>query len=499
MEDSVTNHNTCDKSSPCINKKRLLTDPVKYFTRSHPDNRITIKTLSTLHQQRTSLLQQQNRLQTQTGILSRQIGAAKKNKLPADELLKAMQTLSADKKQLNKQISKISQAILENFKLNDTGNSIHPENTDNNIPRRHYPETVVDVEGIKIGRLEDNLETDNINNAAWNHYVDNNPDTCIHHRTEWAHILNQCYGHNSLYLYARNKHQQIVGILPLIHISSRLFGNQLVSMPFFQRAGAIADSPLIEEKLIHAATEYGRKLNVDHIEFRDTVTRNISTHPLPVETHKVNMIFSLPENEVLLWSGFKAKLRSQIRRAQRASTRVFIGHSELLDDFYRVYSHNMRDLGSPVQSKFFIKTVLTTFPQNSWLIVIHYNHHPVAAGFLLGSGNTLEIPLASTLHSVNPLSINMLLYWEVLKFAVANHFKQFDFGRSSKGGGTYRFKQQWGANPMQLYWHYWLGKADKPPSLKASNPKYALVINTWKHLPLALANRLGPLIVKNIP
>ncbi len=111
----------------------------------------------------------------------------------------------------------------------------------------------------------------------------------------------------------------------------------------------------------------------------------------------------------------------------------------------------------------------------------------------------MEIPLASTIRDVNHLSMNMFLYWEVLKFAIKQNYSQFDFGRSSKNVGTYRFKQQWGAQPKQLYWHYWLGQSETPPSLNPSNPKYALIISVWKRLPVALANLLGPAIVKNIP
>lgn len=493
---------TTGTCSSLANNKQLLTDPVKHFITSQPDNTDAIKAITGLYQQRVLLQQQQKKLKQQTGVLSRQIGNAKQNHQSTEHLLTEMRTLSEQKKSLSKQIKQINQTILTDFF------PAEPAKSRADADQRYSPVTPIrnnidiniDINTIVIGKLDDCQHSDSpIQDTDWNHYVTVNPAACIHHRTEWRDIHRQSHGHNSLYLYACDRQNKIVGILPMVQLKSRLFGNQLVSMPFFQRGGAVAEHPLIQQKLIQAAAEYGRKLNVDHIEFRDTIIRETDTPRMPVETHKVNMILALPATDQALWQTFGSKLRSQIRRAQRESTQVIIGREELLDDFYRVYSHNMRDLGSPVQSRSFIANILATFTQNSWLIVIRYQQRPVAAGFLLGSGNTLEIPLASTLRTVNPLSINMLLYHEVLKFAIDKHFQQFDFGRSSKGGGTYRFKQQWGAKPMQLYWHYWLGKASRPPSLNASNPKYALVINTWKHLPLAIANRLGPLIVKNIP
>ncbi len=495
----MKNNQINSKQNHCSDKQQLLSNPVRYFIARQPNNTDAIKAITKLYQQHLSLQQQQKNLQTQTGILSRQIGGAKRNGQNTASLLHRMKSLSAEKKSLTHQIKQLNQSILDDFFSPDTDNTITPETGDIDTAKRYYPTTNINIDEITISMLSKTAGNDTIQSHAWNDYVTANPAACIHHRSEWRDIHRQSYGHNGLYFYACNKQHEIVGILPLIQLKSRLFGNQLVSMPFFQRGGAVADNPQIEQKLIQTATQYAQKLQADHIELRDDISRKNHLEPLPVQTHKVNMMLSLPDTKQALWKTFSAKLRSQIRRAQRETTRVLIGREELLDEFYRVYSHNMRDLGSPVQGKPFIANILSTFPENSWLIIIRYQQRPVAAAFLLGSGNTLEIPLASTLRSVNPLSINMLLYREVLNFAISKKFKQFDFGRSSKNGSTYRFKQQWGAQPKQLYWHYCLEKSNKPPSLNTANPKYALLINIWKHLPLTLSNWLGPIIVKNIP
>ena len=332
-------------------------------------------------------------------------------------------------------------------------------------------------------------------NDAWNDYVNANSDASLYHRIEWKNLILNVFGHESHYFYACNMDKEIVGILPLVRLNSKLFGDFMVSMPYFNYGGAIANSPLIEQKLIETANDFARNLSVKHIEYRDNITRE----GLEAHTEKVNMILPLPNDHDTLWNSFSSKLRAQIKRPTREDTQVITGSSECLDDFYTVFARNMRDLGTPVYGKNFFKNILETFPNNSTIIIIRLNNKPVSAAFLLGDNNTLEIPWASTIKDVNHLSINMLLYWEVLKFAIKNQYQYFDFGRSSKNAGTYRFKQQWGAKPKQLYWHYWLGDLDKPPSLNPSNPKYTLVIKVWKKLPIVLANFLGPAIVKNLP
>ena len=477
-----------------LHNKQILSDPIRLFSELHPDNTNNLTAIKTLWQKRQSLETQQKVIQAQTGILSRQIGEAKRKKQPADTLITSMQTVSADNKALIKQIRQINQDILHHFSNEPATTDQVKDEQSSNASKRQYSAASINVDDIHISLFDNAGSPD-----EWNHYATNNSAACIHHRAEWRNIHSQSYRHESLYLCARNSSQTIMGILPLIHMKSRLFGNKLVSMPFFQRGGAIADSPLIESELLQAASNYGSKLGVDFIEYRDDIPRKDLPEPSAVQTHKVNMVLPLPESQQDLWQGFTSKLRAQIRRAQREQAQVFIGGKEYLNDFYAVYSRNMRDLGSPVQSKRFIKNILLSFPDNSWLIIIKLQQRAVAAGFLLGSGDTMEIPLASTVRDVNHLSMNMFLYWEVLQFAIKQNYAQFDFGRSSKNTGTYRFKQQWGAKPKQLYWHYWLDNSEAPPSMNPSNPKYALIIKLWKRLPVVLANLLGPLIVRNLP
>ena len=93
----------------------------------------------------------------------------------------------------------------------------------------------------------------------------------------------------------------------------------------------------------------------------------------------------------------------------------------------------------------------------------------------------------------------MLMYWEVLKFAISENYTYFDFGRSSVDSGTYRFKKQWGSEPKQLYWHYWLASGGELPALNPNNPKYKLAINMWQKMPISLTKIIGPHIVKNLP
>jgi serine/alanine adding enzyme len=92
-----------------------------------------------------------------------------------------------------------------------------------------------------------------------------------------------------------------------------------------------------------------------------------------------------------------------------------------------------------------------------------------------------------------------MLYWEAIQFAIRNGFNKFDFGRSTPNEGTYSFKRQWGAQPVQLYWQYLMDGQNSIPDLNPSNPRYQTAIRIWQRLPLLVTRILGPMIVRNIP
>jgi FemAB-related protein (PEP-CTERM system-associated) len=211
------------------------------------------------------------------------------------------------------------------------------------------------------------------------------------------------------------------------------------------------------------------------------------------------MILDLVGNEDTQWNGFNAKLRNQIRKAQKSGLRFAIGQGELLDGFYEVFARNMRDLGTPVYAKNFFQHVLTSFPDCTRVLAIYYEQRMIAAGIAIWFRDVIEIPWASSVGDYKALCPNNMLYWEAIKFAISSGFKKFDFGRSTPNEGTFNFKKQWGALPVQLYWQYLLDDGQAIPHLSPSNPKYRAAIRVWQNLPVPVTKLLGPLIVQNIP
>jgi serine/alanine adding enzyme len=327
-------------------------------------------------------------------------------------------------------------------------------------------------------------------------YVEAREETSIYHRWGTGSVVERSFGHRYRCLFCERDDGTVAGILPLVHMKSRLFGNLLVSMPFFNYGGVCADDAAGRDLLIAETVRLAEGLGAGHLELRQEKPLG---NGFPVKTDKVSMRLPLPGSPEDLWKSLPSKLRSQIRKPQKEGMTARIGRHEEIDGFYEVFSINMTALGTPVYPKRFFRAMLDEFPENTWICSVYAGHKPVASGFLVGFKDRLEIPWASSLRQYNRLSPNMLLYWDCLSFGCGRGYAVFDFGRSTAGGGTYRFKEQWGAAEVPLFWHYWVRGGGSVPDLSPGNPKYKLAIEIWKRLPVSFNRIVGPRIVRSIP
>jgi FemAB-related protein (PEP-CTERM system-associated) len=333
--------------------------------------------------------------------------------------------------------------------------------------------------------------------ADWDGFVAGHPEASLYHQSAWSLLVHEVFGHAACFLEARDEFGRLTGVLPLVRQKSLLLGSFATSVPFFNYGGALALSPDVASALMQRAVQQGRDWGCSFVEFRDC-------HPRAgdwlVRTDKASLVLQLPASFEDLSKKLGAKLRSQARRTDREGATVRCGGIELLDAFYDVFCRNMRDLGTPTYPRRFFEAILQRFPAQCLVLCVYRSNQPAAAGFLLFNGGKAEIPWASCREDAKPLGFNMKLYWEVLSAVVARGCSSFDFGRSTVDSGTYRFKMQWGAKPMQLYWHRWESAGSARSEAAPSDGRLRqLAGRAWKKLPLAVANFAGPLISPSLP
>jgi FemAB-related protein (PEP-CTERM system-associated) len=339
--------------------------------------------------------------------------------------------------------------------------------------------------------------------AIWDEYVDGHNNATPYHRFAWLLSIEQAYQHQNVSLLAFND-DTLVGVLPCIKMQKPFSKPSYCALPFCDLGFGLANEPSILQALQSEALTLLQREGGNRFDYRDSVNASPGDE---LAGKKVRMVLPLPGDSEALMAGFKSKLRSQIRKAEKNGLTCVVANSQTqIDDFYQIFAINMRKLGSPVHSKKWFECLFNHYAQQSILSVVYSDKAPVGAGIVLRTANKVTIPWASTVAEYNKLAPNMMLYWSLLEHVSNLGCTEFDFGRSTYDEGTYKFKRQWGAEPVPLAW------SDLVQNLAPNqtttditttgsdkvNQIRALVEKTWSKLPLGVTTRLGPKIRKHI-
>ena len=341
---------------------------------------------------------------------------------------------------------------------------------------------------------------------------------CGEHDPRWLEVLRQGLGHRPYILLARAQRSDdlsvesdegdsetdsnICGYLPLALVASRLFGRFLVSLPYLNRAGIVAQDPAIATALIDHAVQLSNRLNVKYLELR----HHGELKPVLAENEqlgakrddKVRMVLDLPDDSESLWKSIGPKVRNQVRKAEKNDLQIEWGGELLLDSFYSVFAVNMRDLGTPVYPRRLFLSILERLADQAELALVRYQGQAVAGALLVHDRQSTQVPSASCLRQMNRTNANMWMYHQLLIRAMERGSAAFDFGRSSVDSGTYRFKKQWGAVPHPTVWQYHIRQGDVG-DMRPDSPRNRRRVDTWKKLPVWLTRLVGPTIVRGIP
>ena len=329
--------------------------------------------------------------------------------------------------------------------------------------------------------------------ARWDAFVMASPDATFFHRAAWRDVIGEAFGHRTLFLYAERE-GRIVGVLPLARQKSLLFGDALISLPFCVYGGVVAEDRVAAEALLDAAEARAADMGVGHLECRNLNRQREAWTTTDLYVSFRKEIARDPEANML---AIPRKQRAMVRKGIKAHLTSAIDND--VDRFFALYADNVHRHGTPAQSRRYFELLKTTFGDDcrvltvttpagqavSSVLAFYFRHEvlPYYAGDALVSRDT---------------AANDFKYWELMRRSCEEGFTLFDYGRSKVGTGPYDFKRNWGFTPQPLAYEYKLVRAPRVPENNPLNPKYRAFIALWQRMPLALANRVGPLIARSL-
>ena len=327
----------------------------------------------------------------------------------------------------------------------------------------------------------------------WDAFVMGCPQATFFHRAGWQRVLRGVFKHETHYLYAE-RDGQVRGVLPLVHVNSLLFGRALVSLPFAVYGGVAASDESATLALESEAQRLAVRLGVDHLEMRNVQARHsdwprqdlyVTFRKAILPSEEANMLAIPRKQRAMVRKGIKNALRSDI--------------DDGVDRFFALYADNVHRHGTPALPKRYFRALRDEFgPDCEVLTVSASDGRPLSSVLNFYFRDEVLPYYAGDDVAARDLAANDFKYWELMRRACARGLKVFDYGRSKQGTGPYAFKKNWGFEPTPLQYEYCLYKRDSVPQNNPSNAKFKLMIETWRRLPLGMANWLGPLVVRNL-
>jgi FemAB-related protein (PEP-CTERM system-associated) len=344
--------------------------------------------------------------------------------------------------------------------------------------------------GIRTADLSDWNEVARIDRFVMEH-----PGAEPFHRPQWTKAAEAgCRQRGHILLAERRG--ELLGLLPLTEIRSRLFGSALVSTGFGIGGGILADDPQAGAALAAHALELADRLGCGSVELRGG--------PIPDGFTAQDGIYAdfarqLPSDDAAILASIPRKQRAEVRKALDFGMTVSIRRDEAdRQAHYAVYAESVRNLGTPVFPRALFDAMLESFGDDANIVTVRSGGRPVASVLSFYFKGCVYPYWGGGTQAARKLRANELVHYELMRHAAARGCTRFSFGRSKYGTGPYSYKKNWGFEPRPLTYAVRTLDGAVPRSVNPKDPKYRLQVALWRKLPLWLANRFGPVIARGL-
>jgi FemAB-related protein (PEP-CTERM system-associated) len=329
---------------------------------------------------------------------------------------------------------------------------------------------------------------------AWDSFIRSSTDGTIFHTVAWKQVVQEVFHHVPRYLLAANG-DDIKGVLPLFEVRGLLTGRVLVSTPYAVYGGLCTSNSEAAGVLLSAAQDLATRRRTRYVELRQLSQPHAS---LPTKGLYATFVRPLDANPDANFEAIPRKQRRMIRQGVKHGLATRQGW-EHLGEFYDIFLVSRRHLGSPPFPRRLFESIRDIFGKHAQLLTVWHEDRVVAGVISLFYEDRVMPYYGAALPRAFSLAANDFMYWELMRESCLAGYRQFDFGRSRTGSGSYDFKRHWGFEPQPLWYQYLLQNDGIMPNISPSNPKLQLFIRGWKRIPLGMTRWLGPPLTRWLP
>lgn len=325
-------------------------------------------------------------------------------------------------------------------------------------------------------------------------FLDAHPDATVFHRAAWLDAVEQSTGHRT-HVLVSGQDEAIRAVLPLHEVHSPLFGRALVSTGFGVGGGVVGKG---DAALFAAAQELAVRLNCPTVELRGGPLPQGDGWHVKTDSH-AGFVTPLAADDEAQLLAIPRKQRAEVRRGLGYGMEVRTGRSpEDRAMHHAVYAQSVRNLGTPVFPRRLFDAVLDGFGDDADILTVLHEGRPLASVLSLYHRGAVMPYWGGGTFEARAMRANDVMYYALMNHARARGCDRFDFGRSKVDSGAYHFKRNWGFAPQPLSYAHWTADGQAPRDVNPLSPRYRARIALWQKLPLAVANRLGPIIANGL-
>ena len=343
---------------------------------------------------------------------------------------------------------------------------------------------------IKLERI------DPLAGGAWDGLVAGREDHSIFHRSAWARVLVETYGHRPVYLRVLADDRE-AALVPLMEVHSPLTGRRGVSLPFSDFAGPLWIDAGQAGDVYAALAELADDRNWKHLDLRGGGPPPGRTPAFQgFEAHQLDLRPGLESLE----KGVDSSVRRALRKADGRALRLSVETGEdAIASFFRLHVRTRRRHGLPPQPESFFRSISKHLLQQGHGVVVlaRLGATPVAGAVFLWSGGHAIYKFGASDPRHWPLRPNQRVMWAAIEHLVKAGCRSLHFGRTSKGDeGLARYKRSWGCVSFPLDYDRYspVHRAWLPPASPRAE-RHPLIFG---HLPLFVERIAGRLIYPHL-